>query len=270
MLWDDPRRDRARRSQASRRRRMLIESRSTAARPRRRTTPRTDASDHVRLLDVEPELGLELAAAELVHARRLLVVPGVRVPAGAWRPAAGLAQSLGVLIVGGLVIQHTTSFARPAVQLFGAGDVVDPRLLADPQSAWRGLHAAQLAVLDDRLPLPARRWPAVLRWLGRRLFDAQREQHTIAAISGLPRVEERILALLCHLAGRWGRVPPEGVPVALPVTHALLGQLIGGRRPTVSLALAALKDQELLRRLPDGRWLLRGDCPEWEAHGIPE
>jgi hypothetical protein len=48
--------------------------------------------------------------------------------------------------------------------------------------------------------------------------------------------------------------------VALPMTlsHRMLGQLIGARRPTVSTALGELaKEGEILRR-EDGTWLLTG------------
>jgi hypothetical protein len=60
----------------------------------------------------------------------------------------------------------------------------------------------RVAVLDERFALAARRWPVVLSGFTRRLFESLREEHTRAAICTMPRVEERILALLCHLALR--------------------------------------------------------------------
>jgi CRP/FNR family cyclic AMP-dependent transcriptional regulator len=77
-----------------------------------------------------------------------------------------------------------------------------------------------------------------------------------AAIVGLPRVEERVLALFWQLADRWGVVRPEGVVVQLPLTHALIGQLVGAQRPTVSLALQSLADDGLLLRGDIGAWTL--------------
>ena len=53
------------------------------------------------------------------------------------------------------------------------------------------------------------------------------------------------------------------VPLAL--THRILGQLVGARRPTVSTALSELAEREELTRRPDGSWLLRGDPPDAES-----
>ena len=44
------------------------------------------------------------------------------------------------------------------------------------------------------------------------------------------------------LADRWGRVTPDGIVVDLALTHELIGHLVGGRRPTVTLALAELAE----------------------------
>jgi hypothetical protein len=52
------------------------------------------------------------------------------------------------------------------------------------------------------------------------------------------------------------------VVVPLALTHRILGQLVGARRPTVSTALSELAEREELTRRPDGSWLLRGDPPD--------
>jgi hypothetical protein len=55
------------------------------------------------------------------------------------------------------------------------------------------------------------------------------------------------------------------VPLAL--THRILGQLVGARRPTVSTALGELAERgELVRRV-DGSWVLRGSPPDASALG---
>ena len=58
------------------------------------------------------------------------------------------------------------------------------------------------------------------------------------AISQLVRVDRRLLALFWHLAERWGRVTGDGVLVPLTLSHRMLSQLVGARRPTVSTALS--------------------------------
>jgi DNA-binding transcriptional ArsR family regulator len=51
-------------------------------------------------------------------------------------------------------------------------------------------------------------------------------------------------------------VTPAGVVITVHLTHAMLGRLVGARRPTVSLALKALADEGLIVRREDGSWLL--------------
>jgi hypothetical protein len=222
----------------------------------------------VRLLDVEPDLASGLLEPERERVSRL-PLRAIEVQVGPWSPPEALAKAMGVVVVYGQLIRTGRTFARPDIHLLGPGDVAECRSLSDSQGQWRALQPAQLAVLDERFVLAARRWPALMTGLTHRLFEAQEEQHTRAAICAMPRVEDRILALLCHLAGRWGRVTSDGVTLTLPVTHELLGALIGSRRPTVSLALKALDQELLLVRRDDGTWLLPVDATQWPTSGTP-
>ena len=63
--------------------------------------------------------------------------------------------------------------------------------------------------------------------------------------------------LLWHLASRWGRVEPGGIRLPLPLTHQLLGRLIGAERPSVSHALARLSRAGAVT----------GHGDEWHLHG---
>jgi CRP/FNR family cyclic AMP-dependent transcriptional regulator len=222
----------------------------------------------VRLLDLEPDLASGLSDGERLKAVRLLV-PALRVPVGPWSPPEELYGAMGMVVLAGQLIRTGRTFGRPDIQLLGPGDLAECRVLADSQGTWRVLERAQLAVLDDRFVLAARRWPALMTGLAHRLFEAQQEQHTRTAIGAMSRVEERILALLCHLAGRWGHVTADGVTLTLPVTHETLGALIGARRPTVSLALLALDQQRLLTRREDRTWVLPADSVQWPTTGVP-
>ena len=49
---------------------------------------------------------------------------------------------------------------------------------------------------------------------------------------------------------------PDGVVVPLQLTHEALGQLVGARRPTVTLALKMLCDRGAIER-PDRSWLVK-------------
>jgi CRP-like cAMP-binding protein len=67
-----------------------------------------------------------------------------------------------------------------------------------------------------------------------------------------PRADARIALLLWHLAERWGVVQPDGILVPLPLTHRLIGQLVGAERPSVSHALGRLASADLVTRKPNG------------------
>jgi CRP-like cAMP-binding protein len=115
---------------------------------------------------------------------------------------------------------------------------------------------AVLAILDERFAMAARRWPTLAMQLQARLLAQAERQSVQLAIARLPRVEQRVVAVLWTLAERWGRVTSEGYLVPLRLTHESLGQLVGARRPTVSLALTDLIEQGTVVRRPDGTWLL--------------
>jgi CRP/FNR family transcriptional regulator, cyclic AMP receptor protein len=109
------------------------------------------------------------------------------------------------------------------------------------------------------------RYPEVTATLFDPLSERSLRLATTQAISQLTRVDRRLKALFWHLAERWGRVSGDGVIVPLALTHRILGQLVGARRPTVSTALSELAEREELVRRPDGSWLLRGDPPDAES-----
>src|SRR5215217_1409259 len=47
--------------------------------------------------------------------------------------------------------------------------------------------------------------------------------------------------------------------IPLTLSHRMLGQLVGARRPTVSSAIGELASRDELVRRDDGTWLLKGD-----------
>ncbi len=47
----------------------------------------------------------------------------------------------------------------------------------------------------------------------------------------------------------------------VPLTHELLAAVIGARRPSVTVALRRLSEQERVRATPRSRWLLLGQPP---------
>ena len=75
-----------------------------------------------------------------------------------------------------------------------------------------------------------------------------------------PKLDERLQLLLWEVADRHGRVHSDGVHVDVPLTHELISQLAGARRPSVSSALARLAHRGQVERHGAG-WILHGDPP---------
>jgi hypothetical protein len=121
------------------------------------------------------------------------------------------------------------------------------------------LADCHVAVLDHRCAASLARYPEIYAVLIERMDLRARRLATTQAIAALNRVDRRLLAILWHLAERWGRVTGGGVVVPLALSHRLLGQLVGARRPTVSSAVAQLVRDGALQRRPDGTWLLLGE-----------
>lgn len=218
----------------------------------------------VSLLTADPELGRGLTEDQLEDARRHAVLAAVTLGPGRWEldqlrdHATIQGEVQGFLVLSGVLMTEVTIASRTCMRLlapqeFVLIDTTDGSLPAN--WGWSVLRTAQIAVLDDRLVVIARRWPqlmiALLQRAGRQSQYALLQQ----AISQLPRAEDRLLALLWSIADRWGIVRSDGVRVDLPLTHETLAQMIGARRPTVTLGLRALVNRGLLSTDKDG-WLI--------------
>jgi CRP/FNR family cyclic AMP-dependent transcriptional regulator len=219
----------------------------------------TDAS-----VDLDQLLGPRLAASPEVRGMVMLLREGP------WDPESIPARRrtpLGILVLEGVLARDLGVAGLEATELIGEGDVLDPWTAAPadaflPASAsWSVLLAGRILVIDPALMREAAQRPSILGGL---YAGAARRAGRLAlhqAIAQLPRVELRILALLWHLAGRWGRVGPEGIVVPLPLSHARLGRLVGSRRPTVTLALRELAERGHVVRRADGSWQLGPAAP---------
>jgi CRP-like cAMP-binding protein len=86
----------------------------------------------------------------------------------------------------------------------------------------------------------------------RPLFDALaatlRQKHqTIAMLASIHHVD-RVRDKLVQLARDHGRVTAAGVRIDLPLTHDLLGQMVGSTRETVTRALEQLQEEGFVTR----------------------
>ena len=234
----------------------------------------TRTPDMVRLLDVDPDLGGLLNDSRREHAERELVVRTHRLPVGPWdvsRLAGATADHIGLLVIDGILSRELVVADHVSAELLGPGDLVRPWQptsrtgLLPVDAVWTVLSPVSVAVLDRRFAAEMTRYPEITAALFDRLSERSLRLATTQAISQLTRVDRRLKALFWHLAERWGRVSGDGVIVPLALTHRILGQLVGARRPTVSTALSELAEREELIRRPDGSWLLRGDPPDAES-----
>jgi len=217
------------------------------------------------LLDYVPELGASLRSERLAEAQATAQATAIDVPRGvrsAEELTGGREVPYGVLLLDGLAKRTIVLDGVVSAQLLGpgelvrvAGDASGPALLPT-DIRWTVLEPLTLALLDEHFLLTVRRWPEIVAALFERLAAQEERRDVHRALLQLPRVEDRVHALLWLLAERWGRVTPQGVTLRLRLTHDLIGQLVGAKRPTVSLALKELEERGTIHRRDDGSWLL--------------
>lgn len=222
----------------------------------------------IHLFDEDPELAARLSPAERDRAWRYAVAEVVTVPRGVHDPSRiGSPDLLGLLVLDGLLIRTVDIAERRSGELVGPRDLLRPwdsvgKSAPMPfEVGWRVLSPVTLALLDRRMTKVAARWPAVMHELIRR---AVQRSHMVAfnlAVHCLQHVELRLLALLWHLADRFGRVTSEGTLVPLALSHRDLAELTGSQRPSVSSNLSKLADRGQVTRQPDRTWLLHDDPP---------
>jgi hypothetical protein len=221
------------------------------------------------LLDLDVDLADELDPDIRRHARAAATAMTFELGTGRvtlddWFMAA--ANGPGLLLLDGVMALSVRVDDRITAELVGSGDLLQPMWggsvdqLLWCEVSWRALLPVRFALLDGAFAKRVRFWPQIghglLRRGGRRVINLNVQR----AITAQPRLEVRLALLLWHLAGRWGKVERGGVRLPLPLTHQLLGQLVGAERPSVSHALARLAHNGLVT----------GQGDEWHLHGSLE
>lgn len=216
----------------------------------------------ISLADVLPEIVALIAPDDRQLVRDALVVPAMYAKGGELGTLLATAPSAcDFVIVEGIVLKQTR-YAGRALELLGPGDVLAPPLTPTRQaqvratSAYQAHGRATLAVIDGHFRAAARRWPQLSDVLHDRLACQTHRASAHLAILHIARAEDRIRALFNDLAERFGHVTPDGIKIDIDLTHDLIGQLIGSRRPTVTLALERLSVANELTKHRDGRWQL--------------
>lgn len=232
-----------------------------------RSVYRGHVASLVQVLMEDVELGEGLSGTRLREAERTCLARVVRIPRGPWRPVSrGLEGGFGLLVLEGLLSRRVGRGGRFGAELLGPGDLLRPwdhpfEYAVVPFTAdWRVIQPGRLAILDRHFALSAGPYSEIVVQLIRRTLVRSRRLAATMAVVHAPKVEARVHTLLWILAERWGKVRPDGVALYLPLTHALLADMIAASRPAVSAAVSSLTGRGHLRRNRD-LWLLRGEPP---------
>jgi CRP-like cAMP-binding protein len=223
--------------------------------------------DRIDLLARDAELARVVSPAARRGRESQLSAAVLMLKRGPWEPDLNepSADHLGFLMLDGLVGRRVLVPERGrSLELLGQGDLFRPWLdeaASFEQLSWTVIEPAAIAVLDEPLAARAREIPQVLEALTDRALKRSRRLALSAAIANTVGVEERLLLSMWQLAELWGRKAPEGAVLPFRLSHQTLADLVGARRPTVTLALRNLTERELLRRGDSGHWILVGDPP---------
>jgi CRP/FNR family cyclic AMP-dependent transcriptional regulator len=245
-----------------------------AVRPSNGTAGRISSAGVCRLLSEDSELAEAIPGPRRGQALGECMSRTARIAVGYWAVEASgeMRGGIGLLILEGLAVSRVAVAGRRGVELLGDGDLLSGSLDDDTwpvlpvASSCSVLEPVRVAVLDREFVdrhLP--RYPELATVLIERAVQRSGNLAVQLAIASQPRVEDRLLLLLWHLAGRWGRVGKDEVLVDLRLTHAVLAELVAARRPSVSQALSSLATRGLVRRAGRGWALTReagGDARE--------
>ena len=243
------------------------------------TKARAPAPGGGSLLELDPELGRLLEEGRRAAALREIRVRVTSLAVGEWDArslAAADPRHIGLLILDGVLARHVVLEDTVSTELLGAGDIVRPWATDDApyllpaETRWNALSPVRLALIDARAAVALGRYPEISAVIVDRLALRAHRLAITQCISQMTRVDRRLLALFWHLAGRWGRVASNGIAVPLAISHRLIGELIGARRPTVSTALTELGRTGQIVRRPDGTWLLTGEPDAASATPVAE
>jgi CRP/FNR family transcriptional regulator, cyclic AMP receptor protein len=226
--------------------------------------------DFIHLLEVEPDLAAALSLEERGVVERL-TVPVITLDVGALslRDLGDETEAFAAIILDGIILNHLGAANQPALRLLGPGDVLT--LHGDDQISWLQISwaaptEARLVLLDVHFLAAVRQFPRLLFGLQARIAEQLERLSAQMVICQLPRVGDRVLALLWLLAESWGRVTASGTVVPIELTHDTIGEVIGARRSTVTLAVSELSERGALIRGNAG-WLLLERLPDRRTGG---
>ena len=183
------------------------------------------------------------AAAELFAS-----CPSLSLSAGALhRPTDTREEALLLLEEGFVVVRSVpASPSRPMITCEAAyGGIVLPPA---PEELLEAILDSRLTLLPARIVTPLLALPALADALLREVSETLRRKQDSIANFGNVRHTERVRRKLLQLARDYGRVTGDGVKLELPLTHALLGEMVGSERETVTRGIEQLESEGFLSR----------------------
>ena len=191
-------------------------------------------------------------------------LPQICLEVGRWTLPEEESDELGYLVMSGMLLRRVTLPGGRSVELLGVGDLLLPwreERASFSDSEWHVVDPARLAVLDLRPGSPLSQSPTAIGAIASRAIDRSRALALQSAIMSIVGIEERLLALLWAFAERWGTVVADGARIEVNLPQSVLAEMVGTRRPTVSLALGNLRERGLLTSAESGCWVLAGAPP---------
>lgn len=218
------------------------------------------------MLRADPGLAERLDARRREEAEALSAAGVLTREVGLWRgkdDARYGRDGAGLLVLSGMLVRRVGLEGRLGAELLSTGDVLQPSMhdgedaVVPFESTWRVMIPLRLAILDLDWLTRMAPFPEVAAQLTSRVMVRSRRLATMLAIAQHHRLDDRLRLFFWELADRYGRVRPEGVRIEVPLTHELIGHLVGARRPSISAALSRLEREGHIRR-DEGAWLLLG------------
>ena len=185
------------------------------------------------------------------NAVRLLAGSEVRrIAAGVSARSDSVGDASFLIVEEGFVVIRSALAARRGVILChaGAGALLPAPLAGETLDA---LVDARITLVSEAAYGRLLTYPEVVAVLSDALRAILRQKQVSIANFASVRHVERVQGKLLQLAREHGRVATDGVRLDFPLTHDLLGEMIGSARETVSRAIDRLEGNGFLVR--DGR-----------------
>jgi CRP/FNR family cyclic AMP-dependent transcriptional regulator len=220
----------------------------------------------VSLCEHDPGLFAGLSDTALLDARDAIVPAWTIAEGEGLSPVDRNHAPFGLLLARGWLAREVAVTGTSSIEVLGPGDVLRPWV--EPGSSgivvqvgWKTVAPSLVAALDVRFGSVALRHPMIISTLMDRYVRRSQWLGVQLAVCHIVGLDKRLETMLWHLAGRWGKVTPDGVILPFRFNHGTLAQLVGVRRPSVTSSISRLRQAGVLTRRDDGCWVLSGSPP---------